>query len=164
MLLFPIIKFIASSAPFEHESPPGVRIDADGAMRLSRAGEQKDCSFCKKTQHTARLLIASPDQRAYICDECTVEPSRLKVKADNQEARADFSPNPSSRPNRFLRRLLGMKHERCSFCRNRSRSINLFEPAEAHETQVQICANCLAVCRQILRNEAENIQIRPSSR
>jgi ATP-dependent protease Clp ATPase subunit len=143
---------------------PGLEWMRDGAIMPIRAGEQKDCSFCKKTQHTARLLIASPDQRAYICDECAVEPSRLKVKTDNKEARVDFSPNPSSGPNRFLRKLLGMKQERCSFCRNSSRSVNLFEPAESCETQVQICANCLAVCRQIRKNEAENIRNRASSR
>jgi ATP-dependent protease Clp ATPase subunit len=124
-------------------------------MRLIRAGEQINCTFCKKSQQVARWLIASPDKSTYICDECTVEPSRLKLKADKREARGDVSPAPSSRVSRFLGKHLATKRMRCSFCRKRLRSVDSYVPAEGCETQVQVCGNCLAVCRQILRDEAE---------
>ena len=92
------------------------------AMRQIRTGEQKSCTFCKKSQQAARWLIECPDKGTYISDECTVEPSRLKLPADEREAQLDDSPSLSSRVRIFLEEHLGSKRLRCSFCRKKLRS------------------------------------------
>src|ERR1700688_4671236 len=120
-------------------------------MKVIRIGDESNCSFCKKSQQVARWLIASPDQSTYICDECTVEPSRLKLAAGERETQREV-PSSSSRVSRFLRK--HTKSLRCSFCRKRLRSMNSYVPAQGCETQVQICEDCLAVCHQILRDLA----------
>src|SRR5258707_14019853 len=124
-------------------------------MRVTRIGEQKSCSFCKKSQQTAQRLIASPDQSTYICDECTVDPSRLKPTAEEREAQREAPSSSFSRVSRFLQKHLHTNRLRCSFCRKRLRSINSDLPPRGRESQVQICKDCLAVCQQILRNEVE---------
>lgn len=46
-------------------------------MKFVRLDQQLSCTFCQKTQQDAKKLIASPDKRTYICDECTLELGRL---------------------------------------------------------------------------------------
>jgi hypothetical protein len=93
-------------------------------MRLIRIGEQKHCTFCAMSQQAARWLIASPDQSTYICDKCTVMPSKLMLAGEEREAQREV-PSSSSRARRFLEKHLHTKRLRCSFCRNRA-SLNKF--------------------------------------
>jgi hypothetical protein len=53
------------------------------SMRLIRTDQQPDCAFCGKSHQDAKMLIASPDHFTYTCDECTLEPSRLKAGSTN---------------------------------------------------------------------------------
>src|ERR1700692_670307 len=106
-------------------------------MRLIRIGEQKNCTFCKKSQQAARWLIASPDQTTYICDECSVAPGRLKLAGEERESKREF-PSSSSRVSKFLEKHLHTNRLRCSFCRKRLGSINSYVPARGYERLVQI--------------------------
>lgn len=43
-------------------------------MKFVRTDQQPSCSFCGKSRQYAKTLIASPDELAHMCDECTLEP------------------------------------------------------------------------------------------
>ena len=122
-------------------------------MRLTRKDEQKKCSFCENTQQTARWLIASPNQRAYICDECTVESRVLNLDVQKPRDLADPPPDSSSRVNGFLRKIFHPEQLQCSFCRQRVEPPDV--AATRSERGVSICRNCLTVCRQIVISEDE---------
>jgi ATP-dependent protease Clp ATPase subunit len=55
-------------------------------MRLLRTDQQLNCTFCGKSQQDAKKLIASPDHLTYVCDECTLEPGRLKTGSDKPDS------------------------------------------------------------------------------
>ena len=44
---------------------------------------------------------------------------------------------------------------RCSFCRNKKPSLGYYTSPLQDEVHAQICEECLAVCRQILLDEAK---------
>ncbi len=133
----------------------GLEWPRDETMKIVNMTKEKSCTFCKKSQQLARCLIESPDQCTYICDECVVEPERLKLAAEEQENQKDASVLLPSRFSRFLQEHLDPKQLRCSFCQKRIRSRDLHVPATHPGTQVQICSECLVVCRQILRDETQ---------
>jgi ATP-dependent protease Clp ATPase subunit len=124
-------------------------------MQIVNVGKERSCTFCGKSQRVARSLIESPDHCTYICDECVTEPSRLKLAAEEHENRTDASATPPSRFRRFLQEHLGPTQMRCSFCQKRLRSRDSHVPATHPVLQVQICSDCLVVCRQILSDEAQ---------
>ena len=122
-------------------------------MRIVNLNEEKSCSFCAKSHKTARWLIESPDHRAWICDECVVEPSKLKLAAEEQENMEDSS-SLHFRLSRFLQ-LPKPTKLRCPFCQQKIPSRDLHVPATHTATQAQICSGCLVLCGQILSNEAQ---------
>ena len=127
-------------------------------MDMVNIGEEKNCTFCTKSRLAARQLIQSPDHRTYICDECVVEPRKLKLTVEEQEDQKDAGSLPS-RFARFLQEHLEPKKLRCSFCQKRLRSRDLYVPV-APANGAQICRECLAVCRQILKDEARTNTLR----
>jgi len=128
-------------------------------MRLNRTDQQLRCTFCGKSQQDAKKLIASPDHLAYICDECTLEPSRLKTGSDeSDDSQQTGTASLSDRVVRFFRHSwdgLSSKRLRCSFCRKRASSLDSYVSSSEGRAHAQICKNCLVVCRQILRDEAK---------
>jgi hypothetical protein len=124
-------------------------------MRIVNISKEKSCTFCGKSQQVARSLVESPDHRTYICDECVVEPSRLKLTAEEHENRKDASAPSPFRFRRFLQEHSEPKQLRCAFCQKRVGSRDSHVPATHPVHQVQICSDCLAVCRQILTDEAQ---------
>ena len=69
-------------------------------MKPIPPAQQLNCTFCGKSQQDSKRLIASPDHRAYICDECTIEPRRLQLISDKSEKSANYrvlSVFPNSR-------------------------------------------------------------------
>jgi hypothetical protein len=128
---------------------------SDEAVQIVNMSKEKSCTFCGKSQQIARSLIASADHRTYICDECVVEPSRLKLAAEGREDRKDASAPPPFRLRKFLQEHLGPKQLRCSFCQKGFHSRDSDIPATHPVHPVQICSDCLVVCRQILGRSSE---------
>src|SRR5580704_17978567 len=98
-------------------------------IRLTRKDKLRKCSFCETTQQAARRLIASPGERAYICDVCTVEPRILNLDVQKLRDLADPSPDSCSRVNSLLRKILHSEQPRCSFCRHRVEPGDSYVPA-----------------------------------
>ncbi len=129
---------------------------ADIPMEPIQLAQQVNCTFCGKSQQDSKRLIASPDHRAYICDECTFEPRRLQLISEKSESRQIIAPSLSSRLIAFFRpgRNTPPTNEfRCSFCRNKPGSTSLYVPSSEAGTHPQICSDCLTVCNQILTDE-----------
>ncbi len=127
-------------------------------MRLIRTDQQLNCAFCRKSQQDAKTLIASPDHLTYICDECTLEHSRLKTGSEKPDSQHTVTASLSGRVVRFFRHGRGdtsSKRFRCSFCRKRASSLDLYVSSSEGGAQAQICNDCLVVCRQILTDEAK---------
>lgn len=127
-------------------------------MRLVRTDKQLNCTFCGKSQQDAKTLIASPDHLTHICDECTLEPSRLKTGSDEPDTQQTVKASLSDRVVKFFRHSwdgLSSKRLRCSFCRKRANSLDLYVSSSEGRTHAQICKDCLIVCRQILTDEAK---------
>jgi hypothetical protein len=104
------------------------------------------------------MLIASPDHLTYTCDECTLEPSRLKTGSDEPDSQQTGTASLSDRVVRFFRHSwdgLASKRLRCSSCRKRASSLDLYVSASEGRAHAQICKDCLVVCRQILTDEAK---------
>src|ERR1700722_1767316 len=122
-------------------------------MRLVRTDQQLDCTFCGKSQQEAKRLIASQDHLTHICDECTLEPSRLKTSSDEPNAQQTVTESLSDRVVRLFRHSRGglsSKRLRCSFCRKRASPLDLYVPSSEGGANAQICEDCLVVCRQIV--------------
>jgi ATP-dependent protease Clp ATPase subunit len=83
------------------------------------------CSFCAKTQHDVKKLIAGP--KAFICDEC--------IELGNE------SKLPQSQ----------MPTLRCSFCSKKGEEVaKLFDGPATH-----ICDECLGLCNDIIAEEID---------
>jgi ATP-dependent protease Clp ATPase subunit len=91
------------------------------------------CSFCKTTLDQVAVLITSPLQRTYICDECV----RVCLNA------IDDARGPSGR--------LSVNKRRCSFCRKGSHTVKL-QSSSGDPPNASICEECLAVCMSILED------------
>jgi hypothetical protein len=127
-------------------------------MRLVRTDQQLNCTFCGKSQQEAKTLIASPDHLTHICDECTLELSRLKTRSDEPDTQQTVAESLSDRVVRLFRHSwdgLSSKRLRCSFCRKRASSLDLYVFSSEGGAHAQICKDCLVVCRQILTDEAK---------
>jgi hypothetical protein len=124
-------------------------------MRIGNISNEKSCTFCGNSQQIAHRLIESPDHRKYICDQCVVEPGRLKLAPEGHENRQDsFSPS-TSKLGRFFQEYFQPKQLRCSFCEKKIYSRDAHVSATHQVTQVQICSSCLVVCGQILSDVAQ---------
>src|SRR5258708_12628663 len=97
-------------------------------MRSIRTDQQLRCTLCGKSQQDAKKLIASPDHLAYICDECTLEPSKLKTGSDEPDSQQTGTASLSDRVVRFFRHSwdgLSSKIQRSSSSRKRPTSFDL---------------------------------------
>jgi ATP-dependent Clp protease ATP-binding subunit ClpX len=65
------------------------------AKKGSESGSVLHCSFCAKTQHEVRKLIAGPS--VFICNEC-VDLCRDIIKEEKKEAKSGSDKNPNSTP------------------------------------------------------------------
>jgi ClpX C4-type zinc finger protein len=100
------------------------------------------CTFCQKSRLDVAKLIASPDGRTHICNECALQPSQLALVSEKSQSR------PSSRLGIFFDRIS------CSFCKKKVRPSRAYVSAGCVNSDSYICKNCLSVCRQILSDEA----------
>jgi len=87
-------------------------------------------------------LIASPNKRTHICDECALQPSELALVSEKSQSQS------SSRLGIFFDRIS------CSFCNKKVRPSRLYVSAGYKNSDSYICKSCLSVCRQILSDEA----------
>jgi len=125
-------------------------------MRLIRTDQQLSCTYCGKSQQDAKKLIASPDHLTCICDECTLVPSRMKTGYDEPDSQQTVMASLSDRVVRFFRHTWdGLSSLRCSFCRKRASSLDLYVSSSEGGAHAQICKDCSVVCRQILADEAK---------
>jgi hypothetical protein len=100
------------------------------------------CTFCQKPRVDAAKLIESPDKRTYICDECVLGPSHLRLVSETAQ-------NQSS--SRF-----GISFDRitCSFCNKKVRPSRLYVSAGYEHSGSYICKSCLTACRGFVADEA----------
>jgi ATP-dependent protease Clp ATPase subunit len=125
-----------------------------------RPDQQKSCTFCQKSQNEAKKLIEAPDKLTCICDECAFEPNRLELvtpKSENQ--RTAPSSLLSLVSNLFRGGLRSPPEEQraCSFCRKNTPWLDFYKSPLEIEVQVQICGECLDICRQLLTDEAKTL-------
>jgi ClpX C4-type zinc finger protein len=125
-------------------------------MRWYGTDQTPACSFCQKELRAAKKLIRSPDGWTYICDECTLQPSRLRLEVDKSAARNDARSSLICYLSRILRHVWIGPTFRCSFCAKKTRFLRLFVSSFQFEIQSRICKGCLTACRQILKEEAES--------
>lgn len=119
-------------------------------MQVVRLGQQLSCTFCRKPQSDGRVLVASPDKLSYICEECTLQPARLKNISQESGSKSDSAPSGVVGVIRLGRSQIALK---CSFCRRATGLPGLYRSAVESGTQAHICTDCLNVCRQILKQE-----------
>ena len=117
-------------------------------------GQQLNCTFCQKSRSDAKVLIASPDKLTYICEECTLEPNRLK-NISQESVNESHSNSSRSGILGFLRRGQPRGRLKCSFCWKKVGFSDLYRSASGGGTQAKICKDCLEVCRQILQQEGK---------
>jgi hypothetical protein len=125
-------------------------------MRRDGTDQTPDCSFCQKELRAAKKLIRAPDGWTYICDECALEPRRLRLEADKPAARNDARSSLLFYLSRILRNAWMGPTSRCSFCAKKPRFFRLFVSSLQFEIQSKICKDCLTSCRQMLKEEAES--------
>ena len=131
-------------------------------MKPIRPAQQLNCTFCWKSQQDSKKLIASPDHRTYICDECTLEPRRLRPISEKSESQQIIVPSLFSRVIALFRQDRGAPRTnefRCSFCSKKPSPSSLYVPSSRDGGQPRICSDCLSVCNRILADEG----ISPSS-
>jgi hypothetical protein len=131
-------------------------------VKVSRLGQQLNCSFCRKPQGDVKMLIASADRAQYICNECTFEPTRLKVISSEPVIQPSGS---SSTPSKVFGFLWGGRRRQlsCSFCQKRITSSVLYRSSSDDASQAQICGDCLDICRQILTSSVPNADAKPGT-
>lgn len=127
-------------------------------MSSHRPDQRMSCTFCGISRENTKKLIQSPDKGTYICGTCAMDPDRLKPVSPQSKNQLGSAPSLSSRMTNFFRnRWSGTSQQqfRCSFCRNKKPSLGYYTSPLQHEVHAQICEECLAVCRQILLDEAK---------
>ena len=111
-------------------------------------GKPRRCSFCGRPQADVQKLIAGPARR-YICDECVA----LAV-----EAIASQQGAVNSHTEVVLHHDL---KKTCSFCGKKARQVDHLVVAPFHDEEraapdtVQICNECVELCREILGEERD---------
>jgi len=105
------------------------------------------CSFCGKSQHEVRKLIAGPT--VYICDQCIKlcndilgEDAKRAKSAPEQKAAPPRAEGTAETPNQTLC---------CSFCGKSQRKVkNLIAGPSTY-----ICDECIGLCNDIIAEEIE---------
>ena len=123
-------------------------------MGIVRVDQQLNCTFCQKPRSEAKVLITSPDKLTYICEECILQPSRLKNISPESLCVPPSNTSPSGIFG-FFRRGQTRRALKCSFCFKKIGLPGLYRSASEGGTQAQICKDCLELCRQILQQEGK---------
>jgi hypothetical protein len=121
---------------------PAQRFKGSSAPTASETDMKLRCTFCQKSRVDVAKLLASPDERTYICDECALQPSHLALVSRKTQSQSSST--------------LGIFFDRvsCSFCKAKVRSSRTYVSAGCENSDSYICKSCLSVCRQILSDEA----------
>jgi hypothetical protein len=117
------------------------RFRGSSASSTAKPDVNLRCTFCQKSRVDVGKLIASPDERTHICDECALRPSQLSL----------VSEKPHSETSSGLG--FFFEHARCSFCNERVRLSRLYASPGCENPDSHICKSCLSVCRQILSDD-----------
>ena len=124
-----IVEGAGGARPWRRAARPGKGNPGQGTML--------ECSFCGKLQKQVRKLIAGPG--VYVCNECI-------ERADRVIATGEPTVTPLSAMTSAGDHNKYGAPVKCSFCgKRRYQAPGL---AAAHSTR--ICAECLALCREIL--------------
>lgn len=118
------------------------RFKGSSALTTPETDVKLRCTFCQKSRVDVAKLIASPDKRTHICDECALQPSHLALLSEKSQTQS------SSRLGVFFDRVS------CSFCKTKARPSRTYVSAGCGNSDSRICVSCLSVCRQILSDEA----------
>jgi len=136
------LREIADALGLSHQRIHQIVEEAGGARRWrssARPGgdiraDLISCSFCGKTRHQVRKLIAGP--HGNVCDECV--PLAVQVIVSGEAAATPLSsliPVGADLPT-----------AKCSFCGKRRHQVTGLAAAAG----VAICTECLSLCREIM--------------
>ena len=102
------------------------------------------CSFCGKSEHEVRKLIAGPT--VYICNDCIKRCNEIIAEEANRpEPTPETKPAPSRRDTRSSRLLC------CSFCGKTRREVRKLIAGPT----VYICDECIGLCNDIIVEEID---------
>jgi len=104
------------------------------------------CSFCGKSQHQVRKLIAGPT--VYICDECIKLCNDITAaEAERTEVAPDNAPANQTEANTSTQLQLLC----CSFCGKNQREVKRLIAGPT----VYICDECIGLCNDIIAEEID---------
>ena len=146
------LRELAAELGLSHQRVHQIVEEAGGSrgwIRVGHRGRRADplllaCSFCGKPQPEVRKLIAGP--RVYICDRCIALTENV-ISSGNAASTDLGSINTAPDQDKPIR---------CSFCgkdRDRTADLAVVSAATARKTFAAICAECLALCDEIIVEE-----------
>jgi hypothetical protein len=124
------LRELAAALNLSHQRVHQIVETAGGGRRWTlrrKVPTELACSFCGRPQRKSRKLVAGPN--VYICPECVATCSSTLVSGPGTETAA----------------------ARCSFCGQRRHPVTGL--ATSVDEHVAICAECLALCREILSEQ-----------
>jgi hypothetical protein len=124
------LRELAAALNLSHQRVHQIVETAGGGRRWAlrrRIPTQLTCSFCGRPQRKSRKLVAGP--HVYICPECVETSSSALEAGQGTETAAS----------------------RCSFCGKHRHQVTGL--ATSADEDVAICAECLALCREILSEQ-----------
>lgn len=140
------LRELAAALGLSHQRVHQIVEAAGGARRWrrqSRRPPELACSFCARSQHRTRKLVAGPG--VYICEKCVAVADKVITSQRARETvLGPLQPVLESAPGR-----------RCSFCGKGRRQLSglattVNNPAGGKVAgDAAICAKCLALCREI---------------
>jgi hypothetical protein len=139
------LRELATALSLSHQRVHQIVEAAGGARRWSRRGRLPAalvCSFCGRSKRRTRRLVAGPG--VYICETC-VGTAETVIRS-GQATETALGPLHSVSDN--------MAQPRCSFCGKRRHQVtglatSVGNPAGKLADDAAICAECLALCREI---------------
>ena len=139
------LRELAGALQLSHQRVHQIVETAGGARRWGRRRQlpaELACSFCGRPQQKTRKLVAGPG--IYICEKC-VEMTEAVIRTSTA-AETALGPVQSVPA--------GMSRQRCGFCgKHRHQvtglAVSIGNPAGKPPGDAAICAECLALCREI---------------
>jgi hypothetical protein len=143
------LRELAAALNLSHQRIHQIVETAGGGRRWGRNRQvppELACTFCGRPQQKVRKLVAGP--RVYICERCVA--TAETVIASGRAAETLLGPLESVPE--------GMTEPRCSFCGKRRQqaaglAVSVGNRAGRPASDAAICAECLALCREIHREE-----------
>jgi ClpX C4-type zinc finger protein len=131
------LREIADALSLSHQRVQQVVTAAGGSwwQVWRRRTSERDavCTWCERPPSEVSKLIAGP--KVYICDSCVGAAERAVKSTATEDS--------------TLRTVSAATRHRCSFCRKRGTESRALVIGPAN-----VCAECLAVCREILDSRA----------